>query len=208
MEGIIEVIDTVIFDIGNVLAGFEWEKFFESKGYTGEKLERLAGASVMSESWNEYDRGFLSDEETLQCFINNAPEMEKELRDVFANVKGMIERRDYAIPWIEGLKKKGYKVLYLSNFSHKALVECADAMDFLPHMDGGILSYREKVIKPMPEIYELLIQRYDLTPQNCVFIDDTEKNLTGASVFGLHTILFKSKAQAWEELEKLGVTAV
>lgn len=197
------MVNTVIFDIGNVLADFTWKEFMENLGYTGVMFERIAKASVMNEKWNEYDRGALSDEEILQCFIANDPEIEADIRRCFANMKGIVSRNDYAIPWINELKQRGYKVLYLSNFSKKAEIECAEALDFIPYMDGGILSHKDKVIKPMPEIYELLIERYSLNPKECVFIDDTEKNLTGASVFGIRTILFKNQKQAKEELEKI-----
>lgn len=199
------MINTIIFDIGNVLADFTWREYLESFGYTGEMFERIARASVMNEKWEEYDRGLMSDEEILQCFVDKDPEIEADIRRCFENVKGMVSRNDYAIPWIKELKQKGYKVLYLSNFSRKASQECADALDFIPYMDGGILSYRDKVIKPMPEIYKLLIDRYDLNPDECVFMDDTEKNLKGAEAFGIHTILFRNKSQAEEELKKLGV---
>lgn len=171
----------------------------------GERLERLAEATVKSEAWNEYDRGVLTGEEVLQKFIGNDPELEADIRRVLTDVEGMVVRYDYAIPWIEELKQKGYQTLYLSNFSERAADECAKSLDFLPHMDGGILSYREKVIKPMPEIYQLLIDRYYLIPEECVFLDDTQKNLTGAEVFGFHTILFRNQEQAREELRKLGV---
>ncbi len=199
------MIRTIIFDIGNVLAGFAWEAHYRRFGYTGERLERLAEATVKSEAWNEYDRGVLTGEEVLQKFIGNDPELEADIRRVLTDVEGMVVRYDYAIPWIEELKQKGYQTLYLSNFSERAADECAKSLDFLPHMDGGILSYREKVIKPMPEIYQLLIDRYHLIPEECVFLDDTQKNLTGAEVFGFHTILFRNQEQAREELRKLGV---
>ena len=119
----------------------------------------------------------------------------------------MIKRYEYAIPWIRELKSKGYRVLYLSNFSEKAETDCAHALDFIPYMDGGILSYQEKIIKPMPEIYQLLIDRYSLVPEECVFMDDTPANLTGAEKFGIHTIHFQDREQAIEELRKLGVDA-
>ena len=199
------MIRTIIFDIGNVLAGFAWEAHYRRFGYTGERLGRLAEATVRSEAWNEYDRGVLTGEEVLQKFIRNDPELEADIRRVLTDVEGMVVRYDYAIPWIEELKQKGYQTLYLSNFSERAADECAKPLDFLPHMDGGILSYREKVIKPMPEIYQLLIDRYHLIPEECVFLDDTQKNLTGAEVFGFHTILFRNQEQAREELRKLGV---
>ena len=200
------MIRTIIFDIGNVLADFSWEAHYRRFGYTGSRLERLTKATVKNDAWNEYDRGALSDEEVLQRFIDSDPEMESDIRKCLANVEGMVVRNDYAIPWIQELKQKGYRTLYLSNFSEKAAKECVKALDFLPYMDGGILSYREKVIKPMPEIYQLLIDRYQLVPEECVFLDDTQKNLTAAEAFGIHTILFKDQEQAREELRRLGVS--
>ena len=201
------MITTIIFDIGNVLADFTWEAHYRSFGYSEEILERLANATVKSPLWNEYDRGVMSDEELLQGFIENDPQIEPEIREALSDVSTIVSRNDYAIPWIHALQNKGYRCLYLSNFSGRAHRDCTRALDFLPHMDGGILSYQDKVIKPMPEIYQLLIDRYELVPQECVFLDDTPRNLEGAEKFGIHTILFKDQAQAIEELRKLGVEA-
>lgn len=201
------MITTIIFDIGNVLADFTWEAHYRSFGYSEEILERLAKATVKSSLWNEYDRGAMSDEDILQGFIDNDPGIEKEIREALHDVGPMVVRNDYAIPWIQQLRGKGYRCLYLSNFSRRAHKECAASLDFIPYMDGGILSYEDKVIKPMPEIYQLLIDRYGLVPEACVFMDDTLRNLEGAEKFGIHTIHFRNQAQAVEELRKLGVEA-
>lgn len=201
------MITTIIFDIGNVLADFVWEEHFRSFGYDEAMVSRIAKATVQSPMWNEYDRGALSDDEIMQGFIDNDPELEDILRKVLKNVKTMVRRNDYAIPWIEELQSRGYRCLYLSNFSRRAEIECAHALDFIPYMDGGILSYRDRVIKPMPEIYQMLIERYDLVPQECVFLDDTACNLEAAEKFGIHTIHFISREQAIGELQKLGVKA-
>lgn len=201
------MITTIIFDIGNVLAGFTWKEHYESFGYDDEMVERIARATVKNPAWNENDRGVMTEEEIIDIFVAADPEIEQDIRRVLKNVSTMVARNDYAIPWIQELKSKGYRTLYLSNFSGKAETDCAYALDFIPYMDGGILSYQEKVIKPMPEIYQLLIDRYDLVPQECVFMDDTPVNLEGAEKFGIHTIHFLNQAQAIEELRKLGVDA-
>lgn len=201
------MIATIIFDIGNVLADFTWREHYESFGFDEKMIERLADATVRSPLWNEYDKGVMTYEELFQGFVDNDPEIEPQLREVFSDVSTMVVRNDYAIPWIHALQDKGYRCLYLSNFSERAHRECAAALDFIPHMDGGILSYQEKIIKPMPEIYQLLIDRYGLTPEECVFLDDTKRNLDAAEKFGIHTILFQNQAQAIEELKKLGVEA-
>lgn len=197
------MIKTIIFDIGNVLAGFAWEDFFSSFGYDAETLDRLGRATVLSPDWNEYDLGNLSDEEILQLFIENDPSLEKELRRTLADFSGLLTRYDYAIPWIEELRERGYRILYLSNFSEKALRECSTVLDFVPHTDGGIFSCHVRLTKPDPAIYRLLLTRYGLTPQECVFLDDTPRNINAAEALGIHGIVFQTLSQAKNELEAL-----
>ena len=197
------MIKNIIFDIGNVLTVFAWEEFVDSFGYSGEIKRRIARATVLSPAWNEYDRGVLSDEEVLGLFIANDPELEQEIREVNRDISGILKRCDYAIPWIEALRKRGFKVYYLSNFFRKAELECAQALDFISHMDGGILSYKEKLIKPDEAIYRLLTERYGLNVAECVFLDDKEENCDAAKSFGMHVIRFRDQKQAAGELENI-----
>lgn len=197
------MIRNIIFDIGNVLAGFVWEEFFQSFGFSDEVFEKLADATVRSDFWNEMDRGKLTDDQLLEGFIQNDPSIEKEIRQVFENVTDMILRYDYAIPWLKELKEKGYHVYYISNFAHKAHVECEKALDFLAEMEGGILSYQDRLIKPDPEIYRLLCSRYGLKAEECIFIDDTERNVLAAQKEGMKGLLFHTLEQTKKELDQL-----
>lgn len=199
------MIRNIIFDIGNVLTDFRWREFLGDKGFDEAMVERIAKASVQTPLWNETDRGVWSLEELMQAFIAKDPEIAEELRRAYHNVTGMVTKRDYAIPWMKELKAKGYKIYYLSNFSEKAFVDCADALDFLPYTDGGILSYQEKVIKPDLEIYRRLLTRYSLKEDECVFLDDTVANIEAARALGIYGICFQTKDQAEEELRGLGV---
>lgn len=199
------MLTTIIFDIGNVLVDFGWKEYFESFHFPKVMLPRIAKATVLSDSWNDFDRGAKTDEELINSFIKNDPELEPQIRQLCENIHDMITKRDYAIPWILELKQKGYRVLYLSNFSRKAEIECQDAIDFIPYMDGGILSYQEKLVKPEPEIYKRLIERYDLVPEECVFLDDKKENCEMAEKFGMKTVCFTTKEAAMEELKKYQV---
>lgn len=197
------MIRNIIFDIGNVLTDFRWKEFLEDKGFDEAMVKRIAKASVQSPVWNEIDRGVWSMEELMQAFIRQDPEIEEELRRAYGDITGMVTKRAYAIPWIQELREKGYRVYYLSNFSEKAYEDCADALDFLPYTDGGILSYREKLVKPDPEIYRRLLSRYSLEAQESVFLDDTAMNVEAAERLGIHGICFRTKEQAEEELRGL-----
>ena len=199
------MIRNIIFDIGNVLSDFSWKPFLEEQGFSPELVERIAAASVYSKEWNELDRGVWTYEEIIDSFVGNDPEIEEQIRKAFVNVKGMVRLREYAIPWVKQLKEAGYGVYYLSNFSYRAEHDCPDSLAFIPLMDGGILSYKDKMTKPEAAIYELLLSRYGLKAEECVFLDDTLKNVEGARNCGIAAIRFQSKEQAEEELRNLGV---
>ena len=198
------MINTVVFDIGNVLVDFRWQGLFEDLGFTGEKFERIADATVRCQWWNEFDKGVLSLEEILVEFIRNAPEYEMEIRSIFDHMDTLLRGRDYAEEWISELQERGYKVYILSNMSKPAHEVHGDGcMRFLKKVDGAILSYQEKMIKPDRCIYELLCERFQIKPETAVFLDDTIKNIEAAKAFGLHAIHFKSYEQGRKELETL-----
>lgn len=197
------MIKNIIFDIGNVLAGFAWKEYFAGFGYEDAVLERLAKATTLSAQWAEFDRAVLSDEEVFQLFITNDPEMEPYIRETLTHVPGLVSTFDYAIPWVQELKANGYNVYYLSNFPRTARTDCDDALGFVQYMDGGIFSFELNLIKPDAAIYHALLERYQLNPDECVFFDDVEKNVKAACEVGIHGVLFENKKQAMEELGRL-----
>ena len=199
------MINTIIFDIGNVLADFSWEPFFRSFGFSEEVFQKLAQATVRSPEWNELDRGVWTTEEIIQAFIKNDPGITKEIHQVFQNVSPMVTRRAYAVEWIRFLKKAGYKVLYLSNFGEITRTHCQDALEFMQYTDGGIMSYEVKLIKPDKAIYEALIEKYDLVPSECVFVDDLLANVEMAREVGMYAVQAVNHQTALDGLKALGV---
>lgn len=197
------LIRTVIFDIGGVLVELGRYRFLESKGFTGELAQRVMHASMRSEDWVQLDLNNLSEEEILQRFIRNDPGIEKEIRHMFQDVRGIVEKKEASVPWLRSVKERGRQVLYLSNYSPKIMRECPEALYFLPEMDGGLFSCDLHLVKPDPVFYQTLIEKYGLDPERCVFIDDIEANLVPAKSLGIRTILFKTQEQARSELDQL-----
>lgn len=196
-------VSTVIFDIGGVLTELGRFRFLEKKGFTGELAKRVMDATMRSEDWVQLDLGNLTEEEILSLFIRNDPEIENEIRHMFADVNGIVEPRRESLPWLRHVKDSGRKVLFLSNFSRKIMRECTEALYFLPEMDGGLFSCDVHLVKPDPAFYQMLVKRYDLDPVRCVFIDDLETNLAPAREMGMKTIHFESLEQARKELDHL-----
>ncbi|MBR6627133.1 MAG: HAD family phosphatase [Lachnospiraceae bacterium] len=197
------MIKNIIFDIGNVLVDWRWRECLLERGYSEEMADRLGDATVNTPVWGELDRGVWTEQELMEAFVANDPEIEPIIREAFATRAGMVTIRDYACEWIEELKAKGYGVYYLSNFSSLTRNDCPDSLAFLPLMDGGILSYEEQMIKPEPAIYTLLLERYGLNAGECIFLDDTPVNVEAACRQGIHGIVFVSKEQAVADMEQI-----
>lgn len=197
------MIKNIVFDIGNVLVDFRWREYIKSFGVTDEEFDRIVAATVYSSAWSEFDRGILSEEEVLESFYAADPDMKELIYKIFSKINGLLTQFDYAKDWIRDLQKRGFKVYCLSNMSYKAVDECAEALDFIPLLDGSILSCDVKLCKPEREIYELLFKKYDLVPGECLFIDDLEKNINAAIACGMKGHVFKDKADADAAIDEI-----
>ena len=195
-------IDTVIFDIGNVLMDFDYMPFIRKLLGDDETVEHVNHAIWRTRYWDELDRGEDTDE-MLAKMIAAEPEYEEQIRITFDSVGECMKRCDYAVPWIRNLKKRGFRVLYLSNYSPHTMMANPDVLNFVPFMDGGIFSCEVRIIKPDPEIFRLLIQKYDLVPDSCIFIDDNLDNIETAGKLGFNAIQFRGYEQASREVELL-----
>lgn len=191
------MIKNIVFDIGGVLTEFTWDKMMSSL-FDSETEKAVTDAMWGNPDWTEFDRGILSDEEVLQLFIKKSPQYENAIRTVFSRLGEIPHKKEGAIPIIETLKADGYKVYYLSNYFEYLMHVAPQALDFIPHTDGGVFSCYEHVVKPNHEIFAVLCERYGLKAEECIFTDDSLKNIESAEKFGMKTILYEN-----QDLEKL-----
>lgn len=200
------MIKNIVFDISNVLAPFRFKEFLVEKGFDGAMIKRIMKASAMTPYWAEFEKGKLSNDEVIQAFIKCDPEIENEIHWAYDDVKGIMGTYDYTIGWIEALKAAGYKLYCITNFTPAGYHQCYDCISFVEKFDGKVFSFQEGVVKPEPEIYKILLDRYELKAEECVFIDDTKENVDAANSLGLSGIVFSGYEEAVEELKKYGVT--
>lgn len=198
------MIRTIVLDIGMVLVNFPWRRYVKSFQFSQEKEEKIVRAVFENPDWNEFDRGVLTDEEILNLFCQDAPDCEEEIHRMFAGpIEQLIEEYPFAAAWVQELKAAGYQVLLLSNFGD-TLFNRVD-FQFLPYVDGGIISYRVKCIKPDPQIYHILMKEYELTGEEILFLDDNSANIKAARAEGWNTIWSPDHKTALEGLESYGI---
>ena len=204
-NGMAMAVKNIVFDIGGVLADFNVNGFLSGKGFDAPMIKRLLKASVMTPYWGQFERGEITEEETLQGFATADPEIASELRVAFSSVEGMLTIRDYAIPLVKSLKAAGYGVFYLSNYSEKAYNECGESLAFMPYMDGGIVSFRVGKTKPDPAMYRQFLAEFELNATECVFIDDTPENVAAARELGFQGVEFESYDALVAKVRNFGV---
>ena len=199
------MIDTIIFDIGNVLLDFDYMGIFRSL-FDEETAQTIANISVRNlDVWLEMDRGVLSYDEAVELVIQGAPQLEKEIRLAVKALYDRVEAYPYATEWVKSLKEKGYRIYILSNYGEKPFAASKARMPFLDYVDGTLLSCQVQDVKPSAAIYQALCDRFQIDPGKAVFIDDSPLNIAGAKAFGLHTILFTDYADAVAKLVAYGV---
>ena len=199
------MINTIVLDIGNVLAHFGWREYLHNCNYDEDTIDKISRATVCSKLWLEWDRGLKTRDELIEISCSMEPGLEKEIREFFRNTFTMIKEYDYSTDFVKQLKENGYKVYLLSNYSEANFEHDSKSFQFMKYVDGSIISCKIKHVKPEPEIYQALIQTYDINPSEAVFLDDLQINLEAAKEFGFHTVLMKSYNEAMDEFRRVGI---
>lgn len=198
------MIKNVIFDIGMVLINFRYREYMEDLGFSKEVQEIFCKNIIENMLWGDLDLGVRPEKEVICEMKSRVSEYPAEADVFFDRINDIVETFPYALSWIQGLKKKGYRVYLLSNYPKKLFaLHAKEKFTFADAVDGRIVSGYVKMVKPDPEIYKLLCMTYDLKPEECVFLDDREDNLKSAQTLGFHAIRFQNYEQAKEELELL-----
>lgn len=198
------MIKTVIFDIGRVLVDWDWENFVKKLYPDDEEKATAVGRSFFAHPcFVEFDRGVWQTREVLDKIIGDAPEYKDEILYTFSRMGETILVRDTTIPWIKSLKEQGLNVLYLSNYSVPMRDLSREKLKFTDYMDGGVFSCDVKMVKPDRNIYEYIIKKYGLVPEECIFIDDMEDNIATAINLGIHGIRYVTYEQAKSDMEKI-----
>ena len=193
----------MVFDIGNVLMDFRWKEYMRSLFGEDETLIQTINQGIWHNGcWAAMDKGEMDGAATLRSAVAFAPQYEKEIKLTLDSVAHAFHKFKYSIPWIQELKRMGLNVYYLSNYSAFSVAANPDVLDFIPYMDGGVFSFEVKAVKPEPEIYRCLCDKYGLKPEDCLFTDDVPANVNGAQACGFQGIVFEGYEKTYPLIMK------
>lgn len=197
------MIKNIVFDYGAVLLDWNPHHLYDRYFGSSEKADWFL-ENVCTYEWNvQHDAGKPVAEGTDELVALH-PEWEKEIRMYYGCFMEMIGGQ---IPGMEELvreyKGRGYHVYGLTNWSAETFALVRDVYPVFGLMEGMVVSGEEHVMKPDRRIYDLLVSRYGLKPEECVFIDDNENNVRGAREAGWQAIRFQDASQLRSALDAL-----
>ena len=179
-----------IFDIGNVLINFKPLSFLEDLFSDQPVVDKMNETIFKSREWAKLDQGIMTREEAQDIFCTREPDFQQEIDLTMQNLKNMLTPIPDTIALLPEIKEAGHDLYYLSNMHAEFCDYLLETYPFFCLFDGGIFSCDVRINKPAPKIYQLLLQTYQLDPEECLFFDDVEENVLAASKEGIRGVLF------------------
>ena len=200
-------IKNIIFDLGGVLIDWNPDYVF-LKVFKGDKLKlKEFYEKVCTFEWNEnQDAGYPLDKAT-EDRIKIFPEYEDQIRMYYGKWEEMIggEIKEVVTILKNLVRENNFRVLALTNWSAETFPIALKKFDFLHLFEGIVVSGTEKTRKPFSDIYEIILNRYNLIATESIFIDDNIRNIKAANKFGIKTIHFKDPLQLKTDLKISGI---
>ncbi len=197
------MIKNIIFDFGAVLV--DWNPRYLFVPYFGDadKAEWFL-TEICPYEWNAQCDAGRPIKDITEERVAEFPAWEKEIRMYFDR---WVDMMGGPILGMEALvreyKQRGYGVWGLTNWSAETFPLVRDDYPVFKLLDGYVVSGEEKLLKPDARLYRVLLDRYGLKAEECVFIDDNPNNTAGAEAVGIKGIVFQGVEQLRKQLDAL-----
>lgn len=201
------MIKNVIFDLGGVLVKYDPWEYITTLGFEENRAKGLYDIIFHDRFWNDMDIGkYPSYIPVIDEVVNRHKEYENEIRYFFQDGWMQIYRlMKESEVFYNQILEAGYPIYILSNYSAEgfAYIEGLEQFRFLQKASGRIISSHVHKVKPDPDIYKLLLNKYNLNADECVFFDDKLENIQAAELLSIHGIQFTSLEDAQETFRKM-----
>ncbi len=181
------MIKNIILDLGNVIINYNQEKIIKHFTQKKDEHDYIIEQIFKAPEWQMMDMGTITNQEAANIINQRNNFKYKDLTDEFLNnwYKVQIINRD-VVEFAKKLYEKGYKLYVLSNMANLTF-EFFKNDEFFEMCDGIIISAHEHIKKPDEKIYRLLLEKYSLKAEECLFIDDDDsgKNYETANRIGI-----------------------
>lgn len=200
------VIKNIVFDIGNVL--LRWEPLYIITKNFSDIIDPVPLACQIFESdiWRDLNLGKITEEEAIALYSSNLEEITvQQLTDLMKTVKISLTPVTGSLELLKNIYNSSISLYSITDNVQEIMSFLRNKYDFLKVFRDIIVSSEVGVLKPSKTIYLHLINKYQLIPDETVFIDDLSKNVEGANLVGMHGIHFSTAHDCKIKLRQLGV---
>ena len=201
-----ENIKAIIFDLGGVLIDWNPNYVFDTM-FTDPEKKKYFFDNVCTPDWNEEQDAGREIKVATETLVAQHPEWKEHIEAFYGRWTEMLGGAiEGTVEIFRQLKQnEKYKFYALTNWSAELFPIALERYDFLLWFDGRVVSGEEKMRKPFPEFYHVLLQRYNLQPAETLFIDDNLRNVKAAEAIGINCIHYVSPEHLKKELQQLGM---
>ena len=197
-------INTIVFDFGGVLIDWNPEYLYRKVFHDKNEMHYFL-QHVCTRRWNEKQDAGRPLVEATKLLQEEFPTYRAEIAMFYDRWNEMLGGTiDDNVRLIEPLKKS-YRLYGLTNWSAETLPIAKSLYDFFQYLDGIVVSGEEKLLKPQPEIYRILMNRYQIQPNRSMFIDDNIENIKTAEELGFKAIHYTPKMNLSASLKEYGI---
>ena len=196
------MVKNIIFDLGNVLISFKPSEYFDKKKYPETIKSTILKDIFGSKEWLMLDNGEITTGEAIDTIAAKSSLNKEEIAHIFNLRTDLMFPLDQVVRHLPELKNRGFRLYYLSNFPIDIFEEVSSGYYFFKYFEGGLISAEAKFSKPDNRIYEILLEKYNLLADECLFIDDNEINVKAAEVIGMKGIITHGSLEISKEIEE------
>ncbi|CAM3612859.1 Alpha-D-glucose-1-phosphate phosphatase YihX [Vibrio aerogenes CECT 7868] len=201
-----EQIKNVVFDIGNVIVRWSPVEIIRLTFGSAVSPESMAQSIFQSPVWLNLNKGLISETEAKLQYQQAHYLSAEECERLFYYVKHTQLLIYGSTDLLKRVKNAGYGVYALTDNVKEIVSYLKMTYDFWELFDGTTVSASVGLLKPQPEIYQLLLSQYGLVAAETVFIDDMPHNVAGARAAGISAIQFENATQCEQDLKMLGLS--
>ncbi|HIV86916.1 MAG TPA: HAD family phosphatase [Candidatus Pygmaiobacter gallistercoris] len=200
------MIRNLIFEIAGVVVDYDPQEYLRRK-FNDPELEQLLYTAIFgSEEWQKLYTGSITRALAERQMLAAAGDCRYEAQMVLDDWREMMTTRLDTVELITALRAAGYHVYYLANMAEDIYELFTRRRRFMQLFEGGIPSYSVKIKKPDPAFFQLLLDRYQLAPEETAFVDPDRESIATAQQLGLTAIPFKDAVDLQKMLAFLGLS--
>ncbi|MCF7980368.1 MAG: HAD family phosphatase [Pseudomonadales bacterium] len=196
-------IKNTVFDLGAVLVHWSPEEIAQQFAQDEMQKQLLLDQVFHHQDWKRLDLGAITEQQAIQSFARNTALPLSRIKALLDAIKAYLTPKEETVALLSELHQQGHRLFCLSNICMEIFEHLASRYTFFDLFEDIIVSAEVKLAKPDPEIFKYMLNRFDILPEETLFIDDLPANVESANNLGIQAIRFTEIADCRRAMARI-----